>query len=280
LSVILVTHDRYFLDEVCDEILEIDGLGAVFTHPGGWQTFLKRRSERFAQRASEVDAAKVQMKRAEAWLKRGPQGRGTKNKAQIAGIGEVRERASAVVSANDNAPELARKFAQKPGRGAPRMSVSKSNLGIVGLENATVVLVSHDRSLLDGVCDMYLVLQGGDEGMYTWTGSFAHLVEDQRSKAEAETIANAAATARANEPVARMKTPSRVDMKREQRKLRNVEKKIEDLEAELAKVAEAMQLESDNAERLMELYGRQQELEGQQTDLYEQWEALAENVEG
>jgi len=139
-SLVLVTHDRYFLDEVADEILEIDGMGESYIHPGSWQQFLERRAERFERKASLVADAKIQLKRAQEWIRRGPSGRGTKNKAQIAGYEVTKGKAEAVVGSSDaSAPDLGGGWvgsAEFKG-GGPRTTSGK-NFGLVSVRNATV----------------------------------------------------------------------------------------------------------------------------------------------
>lgn len=140
LSVLLVTHDRYFLDEVCDEILEIDGLGEAFIHPGGWQTFLLRRAERYALRTISAEAAKTQLKRAEAWMRRGASGRGTKNKAQRDAYEVTKGKASATIKANDGAPALGGSWVMDTGAKGRRTGGASINVALIGLKNASLVL--------------------------------------------------------------------------------------------------------------------------------------------
>lgn len=166
LSVVLVTHDRYFLDEVCDEILEIDGMGAAYQHPGGWNTFLSRRAERFAKRTGEVESAKVQLKAAEEWMKRGPSGRRSKNMAQQKAFHETKGKAMATIAADDNAPDLGGKWMGGKGfsdKSAGRTGGSSANLGLLSILNATVevrggltifegVSFSFSRGMKVGIC--------------------------------------------------------------------------------------------------------------------------------
>ena len=125
---------RYFLDQVCDDILEIDGLGDTFPHPGDWGTFLRRRAERFEVRANRKQDAIVQLRRAEQWMMRGPQGRGTKAKAKIRNVLDNRERAAAVVAADDGAPNLESRWLT-----GSKMATGTNNFGKIGLRNVTVL---------------------------------------------------------------------------------------------------------------------------------------------
>lgn len=151
LTVILVTHDRYFLDEVCDEILEIDGFGATYTHEGGWNDFLAGRAEREMARQQAVEDAKVQLKQAQAWMNRGVRGRGTKNRAQIANYYSTKEKAEAVVKADDGAPKLGSAILKGSviGTGKAKSDSGSYFLGLMALINATVEV--DGRTILSGI---------------------------------------------------------------------------------------------------------------------------------
>ncbi len=73
-TIILVTHDRYFLDSVCSTILEMDG-GSIFLHPGSFSSYLERREERLERQQKEQDRIKTVLRRELEWLKRGPKAR-------------------------------------------------------------------------------------------------------------------------------------------------------------------------------------------------------------
>lgn len=73
-SVILVTHDRYLLDHVCSSIFEFDR-GRVFTHPGSYSQFLRRREERLSSEQAEQTRLKSVLRRELEWLSRGPKAR-------------------------------------------------------------------------------------------------------------------------------------------------------------------------------------------------------------
>ncbi len=82
LTVFMVTHDRYFLDRVCDEIIEIDG-GGLHRYRGNYSYFLEKRQERQEVLAAEVGKAKSLMKTELEWVRRMPKARGTKSKARL-----------------------------------------------------------------------------------------------------------------------------------------------------------------------------------------------------
>src|SRR5690606_2494989 len=81
-TVLLVTHDRYFLDNVCNEIRELDR-GEVFTYKGNYTYFLEKKAEREANNLVVAERAKNLLRRELEWMRRQPQARGTKSKARI-----------------------------------------------------------------------------------------------------------------------------------------------------------------------------------------------------
>ena len=74
MTMIIVTHDRYFLDAVCNAILELDR-GSMYLHPGSFTAFLERRAERLSMMQKEQDRLSVVLRRELQWLKRGPRAR-------------------------------------------------------------------------------------------------------------------------------------------------------------------------------------------------------------
>jgi len=139
-SVVLVTHDRYFLDEVSDQILELDGMGGAFTHPGSWVQFLTRRAARFQESAGLVQDAKVQLRRAQEWMNRGPSGRGCKNKNQVGDYYDTRARAEEkIASADMGAPQLSGSLSTAAGfQNADGKRTIGTNIGVIGVKDAVV----------------------------------------------------------------------------------------------------------------------------------------------
>jgi ATP-binding cassette subfamily F protein uup len=81
-TLLLVTHDRYFLDRVTRRILEIDR-GAIQSFNGGYAYYLERKDEQEMQRAAEGQKRKMLIRRELAWLRRGAKARTRKSKARI-----------------------------------------------------------------------------------------------------------------------------------------------------------------------------------------------------
>lgn len=92
-ALFMVTHDRYFLDNVCDEILELEG-GVLHTYKGNYGYFLEKRNERIQSMNSSIEKAKNLYSRELEWMRRMPQARGTKSKSRIDKFYEIKEVAS------------------------------------------------------------------------------------------------------------------------------------------------------------------------------------------
>ena len=81
-TLFMVTHDRYFLDRVCNEILELDNR-VISRYRGNYSYFLEKRAERQEQMQAEVEKAQNLMRTELEWMRRMPQARGTKAKYRI-----------------------------------------------------------------------------------------------------------------------------------------------------------------------------------------------------
>ena len=90
-ALLMVTHDRYFLDKVCTKIFEIDQQ-KLFAYNGNYQTYLEHRDQRFATQDKQEQRIQSILKVELAWLKRGPKARSTKQKARKERIQTMRER--------------------------------------------------------------------------------------------------------------------------------------------------------------------------------------------
>ncbi len=82
ITLILVTHDRYFLDRVCNEIFELDQ-GELFRYTGNYENFLERKAERHANQELEATKASNLLRKELEWLRRQPKARTTKSKAKV-----------------------------------------------------------------------------------------------------------------------------------------------------------------------------------------------------
>ena len=81
-TLFMVTHDRYFLERVCNEIIELDQ-GRLFRYRGNYSYFLKKKEERIEIEKTSVDKAKNLYKKELDWMRRQPKARTTKSKSRI-----------------------------------------------------------------------------------------------------------------------------------------------------------------------------------------------------
>ncbi|WP_343536773.1 ABC-F family ATP-binding cassette domain-containing protein [Sphingobacterium thalpophilum] len=94
-TVLLVTHDRYFLDNICTEIRELDR-GNLYTYKGNYAYFLEKKSERESIDAVMVEKSRNLLRRELEWMRRQPQARGTKSKSRIDAYYELEEKSKAI----------------------------------------------------------------------------------------------------------------------------------------------------------------------------------------
>ena len=87
-SLIMITHDRYFLDRVSNRIIELDK-GRLFSYDGNYSTFLEKKMERLALEASMEEKRQNLIRKELAWVKRGAKARTTKQKARLQRFDEL-----------------------------------------------------------------------------------------------------------------------------------------------------------------------------------------------
>ena len=95
-TLLMVTHDRYFLDRICDHIIEISD-GNLYYHKGNYSYFLEKKSEREEVSRVEIDKAKKLMKKELDWMRRMPKARTTKSKARIDSFYNIKDKANSGV---------------------------------------------------------------------------------------------------------------------------------------------------------------------------------------
>jgi ATP-binding cassette subfamily F protein uup len=93
LTLLMVTHDRYFLDRVCNKILELTD-GKLYRHEGNYSYFLEKRDEREEVYDVEVGKAKQLMKKELEWMRKMPKARGTKSKSRIDAYYDIEKKAN------------------------------------------------------------------------------------------------------------------------------------------------------------------------------------------
>jgi len=93
ITVLLVTHDRYFLDRVCNNIVELEN-GNIHTYKGNYGYFLEKKAEREASEASSIDKAKNTLRTELEWMRRQPKARGTKAQYRVDAFYDLKDKAS------------------------------------------------------------------------------------------------------------------------------------------------------------------------------------------
>ena len=94
-TLLMVTHDRYFLDRVCNIVMEMDH-GAVYTYRGNYQNFLEKREERIANYNAETDKVRNILRRELEWIRSTPCARTGKARYRINAFYDLKDRASQV----------------------------------------------------------------------------------------------------------------------------------------------------------------------------------------
>lgn len=96
-TLLMVTHDRYFLDRVCNQIIEIDDFG-LYAYEGNYSFYLEKREERIANRNAAIDKARNILRTEQEWMRRMPQARSHKAQYRIDNFYKLKETASQNVS--------------------------------------------------------------------------------------------------------------------------------------------------------------------------------------
>lgn len=92
LTIFMVTHDRYFLERVCNEIIELES-GNLYNYKGNYSYYLDKRESRISAEEAETGKAKQLFKKELDWMRRQPKARTTKSKSRIDDFHEIKERA-------------------------------------------------------------------------------------------------------------------------------------------------------------------------------------------
>lgn len=90
-TLLMVTHDRYFLDRVCNRIIEIDNR-SIYSYDGNYDYFIKRRQERIDAMSNELDRVKNRLRKEQEWMRRQPQARAGKAKFRIDAFYDLKKR--------------------------------------------------------------------------------------------------------------------------------------------------------------------------------------------
>ncbi|MDE6122741.1 MAG: ABC-F family ATP-binding cassette domain-containing protein [Duncaniella dubosii] len=93
-TLLMVTHDRYFLNRVCNKIIEID-MKQIFTYEGNFDLYLRRRAERIEALTGELAKVKNTLRKEQEWMRRQPQARAGKARYRINAFYDLKERSRA-----------------------------------------------------------------------------------------------------------------------------------------------------------------------------------------
>lgn len=122
-TLLLVTHDRYFLDDVCNEIWELDG-SELYIHKGNYENYIEKKAARIEQQNASIDKAKNLYRKELEWMRKQPRARTTKSKSRIDAFGAVETKANQKIE--DNRVELQVKMSRLGGKVAELKKVYKS----------------------------------------------------------------------------------------------------------------------------------------------------------
>ncbi len=132
LTIFMVTHDRYFLENVCNEIIELDN-GSIYIYRGNYSQYLEKREARLLNDAVNLEKNKKLFSKELDWMRRQPQARSTKAKSRIDDFYEIKEKAQVRVN-NDEI----------------KINIAASRLGSKILEAHAIVKSFGDKKILDG----------------------------------------------------------------------------------------------------------------------------------
>ena len=100
ITLLMVTHDRYFLENVCNHILELEN-GQLYHHKGNYSYFLEKREERESNFSVEIQKAGKLMKKELDWVRRSPKARTTKSKSRLQSFEKIKEKANSGIKKSE-----------------------------------------------------------------------------------------------------------------------------------------------------------------------------------
>ncbi len=142
LSIFVVTHDRYFLDNVCNEIIELDN-HRIYRYRGNYSYFLEKKAERLSVEKTEMEKARSLYQKELDWMRRQPQARATKAKAREDAFYKIEEKVKNVNS--ENARGFGLDMQRLGGKILELNYINKSYGSQVILENFTYIFNKGDR---------------------------------------------------------------------------------------------------------------------------------------
>ena len=139
-TLLMVTHDRYFLDAVCDEIWEMEGSN-LYVHKGDYQNYLEKKTARVESETASIDKAKNTYRKELEWMRRQPKARTTKSKSRQDNFYEIEKKARQKIE--DQQVELQMKITRLGGKIVELKKVSKRF-------GETIILKSFDYTFKKG----------------------------------------------------------------------------------------------------------------------------------
>jgi ATP-binding cassette subfamily F protein uup len=130
-TLLIVTHDRYFLNNVCNHVIEIED-SKLYTYKGNFEYYLEKKAERMLASASELEKAKNLYRRELEWVRKMPRARGTKSKSRVDAFSTVED-----------------KVKQKKEDDGVELSVKMSRLGSKILELHKISKAYGERKLIN-----------------------------------------------------------------------------------------------------------------------------------
>ncbi len=122
-TLLMVTHDRYFLDAVCDEIWELDG-STFYEYKGDYENYIEKKAARIDSQQASIDKARNEYRKELEWMRKQPKARSTKARSRIDNFYDVESRAKQRIE--DNKVELQMKMNRLGGKIAELKKVYKS----------------------------------------------------------------------------------------------------------------------------------------------------------
>lgn len=142
LSILMVTHDRYFLDNVCHDIIEIDK-GHLFHYKGTYAYYVEKKAERQEIERREIEKAKNLYRTELDWMRRMPSARGTKARARIDSFYELKDKALQRI--DDHRPTLSVKTERIGGKILEMYNVSKQYEGKALVDDFTYTFKKNEK---------------------------------------------------------------------------------------------------------------------------------------
>ncbi len=141
-TLLMVTHDRYFLDRVCNEILEMED-NQIYRYQGNYSYFLEKRDERIEMQKATVTKAKNLLRTEIEWMRRMPKARGTKAKYRIDSFYDLKDKASKRI--DNKSVQLNVKSSRLGNKIVEMYNVSKSFPGINLIEDFNYKFARYEK---------------------------------------------------------------------------------------------------------------------------------------